>query len=85
MGASDCGLLLFEDNQVKSMDFGLRIAKITTWSFLIGMERMGVIPSAEALHLELSAAGQNIQRDPFERQAASAEAYASWTDIYGMS
>ncbi len=85
LGASDYGLLLFEDNQVKSMDFGPRIAKITTWSFLIGMERMGVIPSAEALHMELSAAGRNIQRDPFERQATSAEAGASWTDVYDMS
>ena len=61
LGASDCGLLLFEDNQVKAMDFGPRIAKITTWSFLIGMERMGVIPSAEALHQELSSAGRDIQ------------------------
>lgn len=41
MAALDCGLLLFEDNQVKAMDFGPRIAKITTWLFLIGMERKG--------------------------------------------
>ena len=59
LGASDYGLLLFEDNLVKKMDFGPRIAKITTWSFLIGMERMGVILSAEALHQELSSAGRN--------------------------
>ncbi len=85
LGASDYGLLLFEDNQVKNLDFGPRIAKITTWSFMIGMERMGVIPSAEALHLELSAAGRNIQKDPFERQAASAGADESWTDKYDMS
>ena len=85
LGAPDNGLLLFEDNQVKTMDFGPRIAKITTWSFLIGMERMGVIPSAEALHQELSSAGRDIQKDPFERQAASAEADASWTDVYDIS
>ena len=85
MGASDYGLLLFEDNQVKNMDFGPRIAKITTWSFLIGMERMGVIPSAEALRQELSSAGRDIQRDPFERHAASAETDTSWTEMYNMS
>lgn len=85
LGASDYGLLLFEDNQVKNMDFGPRIAKITTWSFLIGMERMGVIPSAEALHQELSSAGRDIQRDPLERQAESAEAGAIWTNMYDMN
>ena len=82
LGPSDYGLLLFEDSQVKKMDFGPHIAKITTWSFLIGMERMGVIPSAEALHQELSSAGREIRRDPFEQQAARAEADSSWTDAY---
>ena len=82
LGASDYGLLLFEDNQVKKMDFGPRIAKITTWSFMIGMERMGVIPSAEELHRELSLSNRNIQKDPFEQQAAKTEAGSSWTDAY---
>ncbi len=85
LGASDYRLLLFEENQVKSMDFGPRIAKITTWSFLVGLERMGVLPSAEALHDDLSSEGRNIRKDPFERQAAIAEAGASWTDMYDKS
>ena len=34
MRASDYRLLLFEDNHVKNMDFGPRIAKITTWSLV---------------------------------------------------
>ncbi len=36
MGPGDYGLLLFEENRVKTMDFRPRLAKITTWSFLIG-------------------------------------------------
>ncbi len=81
-GASDYGLVLFEDNQVKNLDFGPRIAKVTTWSFMIGLERMGIIQSAEDLHQELSDAGRNIRRDPFEQHAASADADESWTDMY---
>lgn len=52
---------------------------------VMSVERMGMIPSAEALHRELSSAGRDIQRDPFERQAASAEADANWTDMQDMS
>ncbi len=84
MRATDYGVLLFEENKVKWMDFGPRLAKVTTWSFLIGLERMGVIPSAESLHDNMVAAGRRIQKDPFEQQAESAEAGASWTDMYSM-
>ena len=67
------------------MYIGPRIAKITTSSFLIDMNRKGAVPSTEAFHRELSSAGRNIHRDRFELQAASTGAAASWTDTYEMS
>ena len=84
LGATDYGVLLFEENKVKAMDFGPRLAKITTWSFLVGLERAGVIPSAESLHQGMVSAGRNIRKDPFEQQADNAETGASWTDMYDM-
>ena len=84
MGVMDHRLLLFEDSHVKNMDFGPHITKITTWSFLVGTERMAVIPSADILHQEIAAAGRNIQRDPFEQQAARVKVNASWTDMCDM-
>lgn len=62
LGVPDGGHLPFCANQVRDMGIDKRIAKFTIWPFLIDMERMGVGPSAEALQLELSAAGRNIQR-----------------------
>ena len=85
MGPGDYGLLLFEESRVKSMDFGPRLAKITTWSFLIGLEEMGVIPSAEDFHRDIAGANRTIAKDPFEHQAERAEAGASWTDMYDMT
>jgi len=85
MGSGDYGLLLFEESRVKTMDFGPRLAKITTWSFLIGLEEMGVIPSAEALHRDIAKANRIIPKDPFEHQAERADPGASWTDMYDMT
>ena len=69
MGPGDYGLLLFEESCVKTMDFGPRLAKITTWSFLIGLEEMGVIPSAEDFHRDIPDANRIIPKDPFEHSA----------------
>ena len=82
MGPGDYGLLLFEESCVKAMDFGPRLAKITTWSFLIGLEEMGIIPSAEEFHRDIADANRIIPKDPFEHRAQRAEPGASWTDMY---
>ena len=82
MGPGDYGLLLFEESRVKAMDFGPRLAKITTWSFLIGLEEMGIIPSAEEFHRDIADANRIIPKDPFEHRAQRAEPGASWTDMY---
>lgn len=82
IGPQDYGLILFEDARVKTMDFGPHMAKVTTWSFLIGLERMGVIQSADKLHQEMADANRDIPKDPFEKAAEAASDGESWTDAY---
>ena len=82
MGPGDYGLLLFEDRRIKSMDFGPHLAKVTTWSFLVALERMGVIPSCERLHQEMADANREIQKDPYERKSTAVPSDAGWTDMY---
>ncbi|MCW3782924.1 hypothetical protein [Defluviimonas salinarum] len=67
MAADDEALVLFEDAAVKKMDFGPHIRKLSTWSFLIALERAGVIPSAQTLRNDMMAANRTIPSDPFDQ------------------
>ena len=82
LSADDDALLVFEDNKVKSMDFGPKVSKVTTWSFLLGLERMEVVPSAEEILDQMAAANRVIARDPFEMDAPEKAPGSSWVDAY---
>lgn len=62
----DSVLVLYEDDRVRTMDFGPDARKITTWGFLIALENMGVIESADFIVQDIAAAGRNIPMDPSE-------------------
>lgn len=84
MSPSDEALLLFEDSAVKKMDFGPKVTKVTTWSFFLGLERMGVIASADGLISEIADQKRMIVRDPFEACAPESDASTDWTDKYRL-
>lgn len=64
-GAS--ALVLFEDNRVRSMNFGDHVRLMTTWSFVVALENLDVIPSANDLFDQIEATGRRPPRDPFDR------------------
>ncbi len=54
MDERDDAPLIFEDQKIKTMDFGPNVSKLTTWSFILGLERLKVIPSAEDIFNEIA-------------------------------
>ena len=69
--AEDQILVLFEDERVKGMSFGNHVHLLHTYSFMVTLERLGVIASAEALHADVVASGRNLAKDLYERRAVS--------------
>jgi hypothetical protein len=67
--AEDQVLMLFEEDAVKGMDFGNHVHLLHTYAFLLTLENLKVIPSAEALVNQIHKAGRNLARDTFERRA----------------
>ena len=51
------GLVLFEDRRVELMDFGPHVRRMTTWSFALVLQSLGVIPSADKLFPAIPAPG----------------------------
>lgn len=82
MSPSDEALLLFEDSAVKKINFGPKVTKVTTWSFFLGLERMGVIASADGLIAEIADQKRVIVRDPFESRAPESDLTTDWTESY---
>lgn len=76
-------LVLFEEDAVKTMSFGPQVHLIHTFAFMLSLENLGIIPSAEALHTEVLARGRNLARDTFERRALLPDGRpADWQDGY---
>ena len=65
----DTGLVLFEDERVRRMDFGQHVRVMSTWSFAKALERLGVIPSADDLFDGIEATGRTPPRKVFDRPA----------------
>ena len=81
-GDGQC-LVLFEDERVKDMYFGDHVHLIHTWAFLVSLERLGVIPSAQAIFNEVNATGvRNLKKDPFERRAKTNREATEWVSGY---
>ncbi|MCJ2073332.1 hypothetical protein MKK75_31870 [Methylobacterium sp. J-030] len=55
-------LVLFEEEKVKRMTFGRHVHLLQTWAFLVALERMGVIPSADNLHRQIADRGRKDHR-----------------------
>lgn len=70
--ANDQILVLFEEDRVKRQPFGRHVHLLHTWAFMVALERMKVIPSAEALWKQVAVRGRVIARDIFERRAMGA-------------
>lgn len=64
-------LVLFEEDAVKTMTFGPHVHLIHTFAFMVSLENLGVIPSAEDLYSEVLAKGRNLARDTFERRVVA--------------
>jgi len=62
-------LVLFEEHAVKKMKFGPHVTLIHTFAFMLALENLGVIPSANVLHAEVLKRGRNLAKDLFERRA----------------
>lgn len=76
-------LVLFEEEKVKRMAFGRHVHLLHTWAFLVALERMGVIPSADELRAQVEGRGRTIARDVYERRASAEDGDAQdWTDGY---
>jgi hypothetical protein len=79
-------LVLFEEDAVKGMNFGDHVHLLHTYAFLLTLENLKVIPSAEAIVDQIHIAGRNLARDTFERRARvpSGDA-ADWQSDYDTS
>jgi len=76
-------LVLFEEEKVKRMFFGRHVHLLHTWAFMVALERMGVIPSADDLYKQVEQRGRTIARDVYERRAFGGGGLAQdWTDDY---
>jgi hypothetical protein len=84
--AEDQVLVLFEEDAVKGMNFGDHVHLLHTYAFLLTLENLKVIPSAEAIVDQIHKAGRNLARDTFERRARvpSGDA-ADWQTDYDTS
>jgi hypothetical protein len=76
-------LVLFEEDRVKRLSFGRHVHLLHTWAFMIALERLKVIPSAEALWKQVAERGRVIARDLFERRATGSEGGEhNWQEDY---
>jgi hypothetical protein len=84
--AEDQVLVLFEEDAVKGMNFGDHVHLLHTYAFLLTLENLKVIPSAETIVDQIHNAGRNLARDTFERRARvpSGDA-ADWQSDYDTS
>lgn len=84
--AEDQVLVLFEEDAVKEMNFGEHVHLIHTYAFLLTLENLKVVPSAEAVFEQIHKAGRNLARDPYERRArVSSGDSADWKTDYDTS
>lgn len=79
-------LVLFEEDAVKGMNFGEHVHLLHTYAFLLTLENLKVIPSAEAVFEQIHKAGRNLARDPYERRArVSSGDTVDWQTDYDTS
>ena len=64
-------LVLCEEDAVKKLKFGPYVHLIHTYAFMVALENLGVIRSADDLHAEVIRRGRNLARDIFERRATA--------------
>jgi hypothetical protein len=83
---ADQVLVLFEENAVKKLKFGPHVTLIHTFAFMLALENLGVISSADALHAEVLRRGRNLAKDIFERRASAKEGGApDWQIDYDVN
>jgi hypothetical protein len=73
--ADDQVLVLFEEDSVKRMKFDPYVHLLHSFAFMLTLEQLRVIPSAEELHAEVLQRGRNLAKDTFERRATAKPAY----------
>ena len=76
-------LVLFEEDAVKKVPFGPKVHLIHSFAFMVALEEMGVITSADDLRNQVLAVGRHLARDTFERRAEPAIGpVADWQEGY---
>jgi hypothetical protein len=81
--ADDQVLVLFEEDSVKRMKFDPYVHLLHSFAFMLTLEQLRVIPSAEELHAEVLQRGRNLAKDTFERRAtAKTGAEMDWQADY---
>jgi hypothetical protein len=79
----DQALVLFEDDAVKKIDFGPHVHLLHSYAFMVSLERLSVITSAEELYREALRRGRQLARDLFERRAVTTDrSVADWRQGY---
>ncbi len=79
-------LVLFEEDAVKRMHFGRHVHLLHTFAFMLSLENLGVIASAEDMYKDVLAKGRRIARDAFERRATHASgSTADWQRDYDIN
>ena len=66
-------LVLFEEDAVKKVQFGRKVHLLHVFAFMVTLEEMGLIPSADQMHNDVLAAGRQLARDTFERRAVGTD------------
>jgi len=64
-------LVLLEEHTIKKLKFGARVHLIHSFAFLLALQNLGVIASADELHAEVVRRGRNLAKDSLERRASS--------------
>ena len=75
-------LVLFEDDAVKKVPFSPSTHLLHSFAFMMSLEKMGVIASADQLREQVLAAGRQLARDTFERRAMAGAGVADWQRDY---
>ncbi len=74
-------LVLFEDRRVETMSFGPYARVMSTWSFVLALERLGVIASVESIYDTIEASGRFPPKKPFDSFDPALDDFAASYDI----
>jgi len=78
-------LVLFEEDAVKKVQFGPKVHLLHSFAFMVTLQEMGLISSADQMRDDVLAAGRLLARDTFERRAVGTDGAAvDWQIDYNI-